>query len=184
MRNRTKYGFYAVTQDSRIDPWDESTGQCTVRDTIIVEGFASRALAASYAKEDRPLHHPVKIVTGTALRKLGMDPRKDSNWSSILRPFSFPSDLSREQIAEVDDIALRNAAEAFDQVGDYKSLQEALDAYWDNANDTLLEHDYRPQNYDHSRFVDAVRWIARANDWEARLVGTDYAPEAPRPDYG
>lgn len=187
MRNSRKNKLYAVTRDSRIDPWDESTNQYTDRDVIIVKGFASRQMAESFVKR-LPSHHSanhqVKITTGAALRKMGMDPNKDSNWSSILRPFSFPSNLSREQVTEVDDIALSNADEAFDQVRDYENLQEALDVYWDNAADTLLEYGYSPQDSDHSRFVDAVQWIAKANGFEARLVGTDFEPEGPRPDYG
>lgn len=185
-RNSDKYKIYAVTRDSRIDSWDESTNQYTSSDVIIVQGFASRALAEAYAKEQiRDVHgHHVKLVTGTALRKMGVNPKIDLNWSSVLRPFSFPSNLSREQVAEVDGIAIGNADEAFDQVRDYENLQEALDVYWDNAADTLLEYGYSPQDYDHQRFVDAVQWLARSFGRESLLVGTTYEPEGPRPDYG
>ena len=37
------------------------------------------------------------------------------------------------------DIATRNANAAFDQVGDFSSLEDAIASYWDNACDTLVE---------------------------------------------
>lgn len=183
-RNKDEYKVYAVTQDPRLaNIWIESENRYSDSpDVIIVQGFASRALAEAYAKEqirDVRGHH-VKLATGTALRKMGVNPKLDLNWSSVLRPFSFPSDLSREQVAEVDGIAISNADEAFDQVGDYENLQAALDAYWDNASDTLLEHGYSPQDPDHSRFEDAVRWLARTFGRESLLVGTMFGPQPSR----
>ena len=60
--------------------------------------------------------------------------------------------------AKVESIARSNASTAFDQAGDYTSLQEAIDSYEINMGDTLVEEGFRNDpDYD-----DLVRAANRA----------------------
>jgi hypothetical protein len=76
--------------------------------------------------------------------------------------------------AKVESIARSNASTAFDQAGDYASLQEAIDSYEINMGDTLVEEGFK-NDPDYDDLVRAANraFAAEVNRQKGTTSGTE-----------